>query len=82
MCWKAMSEVAGKGEVGIEIRIPALTVAAGALLLSLSTMVPGSSKPQTVEDLTVSDELGTVSLDAKNMAASGSGARRERSGAK
>jgi hypothetical protein len=45
----AMSEATGKGNVAVEITISQIDVPAGALLLSLNTMVPGSSKPQTVE---------------------------------
>ncbi len=62
----AMSEAAGKGEVAVEIRIPAIDVPAGASLLSLSTMIPGASKPQTVEGLTVNDGLGPVPLESRN----------------
>jgi hypothetical protein len=59
-----MSETVGKGELAVALEVPAVDVAAGAPLLWLSTMVPGSSKPQTVEDLTVKDDLGPVPLDA------------------
>jgi hypothetical protein len=41
----AMSEAVGTGEVAIEIRVSEIDVPAGAPLLSLSTMVPGLSKP-------------------------------------
>lgn len=56
----AMSEAVGKGEVAIVIRISGIDVSAGAPLLSLNTMVPGLSKPQRVEGLTVKDDVGAV----------------------
>jgi hypothetical protein len=62
----AMSEALGKGEVAIDISISDIDVPAGAPLLSLSTMVPGASKPQTVEGLTVNDGLGPVPLESRN----------------
>ena len=62
----AMSEAVGKGVVAVEISLSEIDVPAGAPLLSLNTMVPGSSKPQTVEGLTVNDALGTVPLESKN----------------
>jgi len=62
----AMSEATGKGEVAVEISISEIDVPAGAPLLSLSTMVPGSSKPQTVEGLAVHDGLGPVPLESRN----------------
>jgi len=66
----AMSEAAGKGDVAIDISISEIDVPAGAPLLSLSTMVPGSSKPQTVEGLTVNDGLGPVPLESRNLGGS------------
>jgi hypothetical protein len=65
-----MSEAVGKGDVSIYISIPQVDVPAGAPLLSLSTMVPGSSKPQTVESLTVNDGLGSVPLESRNLGGS------------
>jgi hypothetical protein len=62
----AMSEASGKGELGIEIRASGFDVPAGAPLLSLNTMVPGLSKPQTVVDLVVGDGLGAVPLESRN----------------
>jgi len=62
----AMSEAAGKGVVAVDIRVPGLDIPAGAPLLSLSTMLPGLSKPQTVDELTVSDELGPVPLESRS----------------
>lgn len=62
----AMSEAAGRGDVAIEITISQIDVPAGAPLLSLNTMVPGSSKPQTVEGLTVNDGFGPVPLESRN----------------
>src|SRR5579863_6827809 len=62
----AMSEAAGKGEVAVEIRIPGMDVPAGAPLLGLSTMIPGASKPQTVDGLTVNDGVGAVPLESHN----------------
>ena len=62
----AMSEALGKGEAFVTITISQIEVPAGAPLLSLNTMVPGSSKPQTVEGLTVNDELGAVPLESRN----------------
>jgi hypothetical protein len=59
-----MSEAVGKGEVSVDIRIPQMNVQAGAPLLSLSTMLPGLSKPQTVEGLTANDEAGPVPLES------------------
>jgi hypothetical protein len=61
----AMSEAVGKGEVAIEIGVSEIDVPAGASLLSLNTMVPGLSKPQTVEGLTVKDALGAVPLESR-----------------
>ena len=63
----AMSEAVGKGDVAIDISISDIDVPAGAPLLSLSTMVPGASKPQTVEGLTVKDGLGPVPLQSKDV---------------
>lgn len=62
----AMSETAGKGNLDIEIRVPDLDVLAGGPLLSLSTMLPGLSKPQTVEGLSANDGLGPVPLESRN----------------
>ena len=62
----AMSEAAGQGDVDVSLRIPAVDFPAGAPLLRLSTMVPGSSKPQTVDRLTVNDGLGPVPLESRN----------------
>lgn len=39
----AMSEMVGKGDVDIEMTVPDVEVPAGAPLLSLSTLVPGST---------------------------------------
>src|ERR1700722_11946168 len=61
----AMSEAVGKGEVAIEISLSDIDVPAGPLL-SLNTMVPGLSKPQTVEGLTVKDAIGPVALESRN----------------
>lgn len=61
----AMSEATGKGEIAVSLRIPAVDFPAAAPLLSLSTMVPGASKPQTVESLTVKDALGPVPLQSR-----------------
>jgi predicted metalloprotease with PDZ domain len=66
----AMSEAVGKGEVAIEMTISEIDVPSGAPLLSLSTMVPGLSKPQTVESLAVKDGLGSVPLESRNIAGS------------
>src|SRR5580692_4498195 len=63
----SMSEAIGKGNVDVEINISEIDVPAGAPLLSLSTMVPGLSKPQTVEGLTVNDGLGPVPLESRNL---------------
>src|SRR5207253_4381554 len=63
---RAMNESVGKGNVDVSMTIPAVDVAAGAPLFSLSTMVPGASKPQAVEDLTVSDAQGSVPLESRN----------------
>jgi len=65
-----MSEAVGKGDVAIEISISEVDFPAGAPLLSLNTMVPGSSKPQTVEGLTVNDGLGPVPLESRNQGGS------------
>jgi hypothetical protein len=62
----AMSEAVGKGEVAIELSLSEIDVPAGAPLLSFSTMVPGLSKPQTIEALTVKDGLGPVPLESRN----------------
>ena len=62
----AMSEAMGKGEVAIEMRISAVNVPAGAPLLSLSTMIPGASKPQMVVGLTVNDGLGLAPLESRD----------------
>jgi hypothetical protein len=62
----AMSETVGKGDLTITITIPDVEVVAGAPLLSLTTMMTGSSKPQTVEGLTASDGLGLVPLESRN----------------
>src|ERR1700693_3949337 len=56
----AMNQAVGKGDVAIDISISEIDVPAGAPWLSLSTMFPGASKPQTVEGLTVKDGLGPV----------------------
>jgi len=60
----AMSESAGKGDVDVSITIAAVDVAGGSPLLSLSTMVPGSSKPQEVIGMTVADALGPATLES------------------
>jgi hypothetical protein len=62
----AMSEAEGKGIVAIDMRISEIDIPAGSPLLSLSTMVPGLSKPQTVEGLAVNDGLGPVPLASRN----------------
>jgi len=66
----AMNQAVGKGDVAIEISISEIAVPAGVPLLSLSTMVPGASKPQTVEGLTVKDRLGPVPLESRNLGGS------------
>src|ERR1700679_3788435 len=63
----AMNQAVGKGDVVIDISISEIDVPAGAPLLSLSTMVPGLRKPQTVEGLTVKDGLGPVPLESRNL---------------
>jgi M61 glycyl aminopeptidase len=62
----AMSEAVGKGDVSVDIRVPEVDFPAGAPLLVLSTMLPGLSKPQTVDGLTVNDGLGPVPLESRN----------------
>lgn len=61
----AMSEAAGKGVVEVTMTIPAMEAAAGVPLLTMSTMVPGASRPQPVEDLTLSDATGPVPLESQ-----------------
>src|ERR1700722_17761670 len=60
-----MSEAIGKGELSVDIDIPQMNVPAGAPLLSLSTMLPGLSKPQTVEGLTAKDAAGPIPLEPR-----------------
>src|ERR1700691_4639141 len=62
----AMSEIFGKGDLTVEINISDIDIPAGAPLLSLNTMVPGLSKPQTVDGLVVNDGLGPVLLESRN----------------
>ena len=63
----AMSETVGKGDVDVTITVPGANVAASAPLMSLNTMVPGSSKPQAVSRLTVTDALGPASLESRDV---------------
>jgi M61 glycyl aminopeptidase len=62
----AMSEASGKGDVEISMSIPEVHFPAGAPLLALSTMIPGLSKPQTVDGLMVSDRLGRVPIESQD----------------
>jgi len=62
----AMSQAVGRGEVAVEISVAGVDFAAGVPLLSLNTMVPGSSRPLTVAGLTVIDGLGPVPLESRN----------------
>jgi hypothetical protein len=59
-----MSQPTGKGEIAVSIRVPAVDFPAGAPLLSLTILVPGVGKPQTVENLTVNDDTGDVPLQS------------------
>ena len=58
----AMSQAVGKGAVAVTLDIPDMDVAAGAPLLGLAVQVPGMARPLTVENLTVTDASGPVTL--------------------
>lgn len=55
----------------VNIPIPEVDVPAGAPLLWLSTMLPGLSKPQTINSLIVNDGFGPVPLKSRNQDGTG-----------
>lgn len=48
----------GKGDVSVTLTIAGMNVAAGEPVARLAVMLPGASKPQAVEDVTVADASG------------------------
>ena len=53
----------GRSEVAIETSVSGIDIRARAPVLSLNTMVPGLSKPQMIEGLTVKDSSGPVPMN-------------------
>jgi hypothetical protein len=55
-----VNQTAGTGDVEVLLTLPEVHVPAGAALLRLGTIVPGMSKPQSVNEMAVSDALGAA----------------------